>query len=73
MCEPVHGLSTTNHPHMESKTTRGGRSKGHPLPPKIREKLTSKAMHLSRNIMFLMPVLGLLHQLFRPGDGERWT
>jgi hypothetical protein len=42
-----------------------------PLPPKSREKLPNKAMHLSRDLMFLMPVISLVHQLLRPGDGQR--
>ena len=34
-----------------------------PLPPKIREKLPNKAMHLSRRLMFLMPFISLVHPL----------
>jgi hypothetical protein len=46
--------------------------RANPLTPKSRKKLPNKAMHLSRAGMFLMPVISLVHQLLRPGDGQRW-
>lgn len=67
MCVPVHGLSTTNHTQMIFKPARGDRSKGNLLPPKSREKLPNKAMHLShrRNVIFFA------ERTKKPGDGVR--
>jgi hypothetical protein len=45
--------------------------RANPLTPKSRKKLPNKAMHLIRAGMFLMPVISLVHQLLRPGDGQR--